>query len=164
MTITNEFNVEHGRAPCAKDGARRRMCRTHDPSRLRRRRDRRCRQAQQQRGDAGGLRGQCQFAARDQIELPRRAKNFQHDGAERVAGKRVGSGAQRAVDIGRAHGHHETRVEAEFAKPAHRQRTGFQFTKFLPHPDQRPARRQPPGKTGDEAGGRRTLEIGRAHV
>jgi hypothetical protein len=133
------------------------MRRAHDPSRLRRRGDRRCRDPQQQRGDAGGLRGQCQFAARHQVELPRLAKNFQHDGAERVAGERVGRTTQRAVDIGGAHGHDTTRIEAEFGKPAHRQPAGFDVGKILPHPDQRPAPRDPPRQPRDEAGSHSAL-------
>ncbi len=133
------------------------MRRAHDPSRLRGRRVRGCRDPQQQRGDAGGLRGQGQFAARDQIELTRLAKNFQHDGAERVAGERIGRTAQRAVDIGRADSNDMTRIEAEFGQPAHRQRAGFDLGKILPHPDQRPSPRDPTCQSRDEAGGHRAL-------
>ena len=45
------------------------------------------------------LRGQRQLAAGDEIELPRLAPDLQHDGAERVAGQRIGRRAQRALDI-----------------------------------------------------------------
>jgi hypothetical protein len=133
------------------------MRRAHDPSRFRGRRLRRGRHPQQQCGDAGGLRRQVKFAAGDEIELPRLAPDFQHHGAERIAGQRVGGGAQRGIGVGGTHGHQPARIETEFAKPAHRQRAGFPFGKILPHPDQRPARRQPSGKARDEAGSRRTL-------
>ena len=52
------------------------------------------------RGDAGGLRGQSQLAAGDEIELARLAPDFQHHGAERIAGQRVGGGPQRGVGVG----------------------------------------------------------------
>ena len=133
------------------------MRRAHDPSGLRGRGPRLRRHPQQQRGDAGGLRGQCEFAAGDEIELTRLPPDFQHDGAERIAGQRVGGGPQRGVGVGGAHGHQQPRIEAQFAKPAHRQRAGFDFRKILPHPDQRPARRYPSREPGDEAGGRRAL-------
>jgi len=110
------------------------------------------------------LRRQCEFAAGDEIELPRLAPDFQHDNTERIAGQRVGGGPQRGVGIGGTHGHQQPRIEAEFAQPAHRQRARFQFGKILPHPDQRPPRRQPSGKAGDEAGRRRTLMPFRKHL
>jgi hypothetical protein len=65
-----------------------------------------------QRGDAGGCRGQCELAAGDEIELARLPPDFQHDGAERIAGQRVGGGPQRGVGVGRAHGHQQPRIEA----------------------------------------------------
>jgi hypothetical protein len=140
------------------------MRRAHDPSCFRGRRLRRGRHPQQQGGDAGGLRRQVKFSAGDEIELPRLAPDFQHHDAKRIAGQCVGGGAQRGIGVGRTHGYQQTRIEAEFAKPAHRQRAGFQFGKILPHPDQRPAPRQPPGKAGDKAGGRRTLVAFRKHL
>lgn len=94
----------------------------HDPARFRSRGDWRCRDPQHQRGDAGGLRGQRQFAAGDEIELARLAPDLEHDGTERIAGERVGRGAQAAVDIGSAHRDQEARIEAELGEPAHRQR------------------------------------------
>jgi len=157
MTVTNELRVEHRRAPCAPHCRGRRMRRAHDPSGLRGRRHRLRRHPQQQRGDAGGLGCQCELPAGDQIELPRRPPDFQHDGAERITGQRVGGSPQRGIDIGGAHGHDKTRIETEFAHPAHRQRARFNFRKILPHPDQRPARRDPPRKAGDEPGRRRAL-------
>jgi hypothetical protein len=63
------------------------------PSRLRSRGQRlRC-HPQQQAGDAGRLRGQRQLAARHEIELPRLAPELEHDGAERIAGERIGRAA-----------------------------------------------------------------------
>jgi hypothetical protein len=128
------------------------MRRAHDPSRFRSRRTWRSRDPQQKAGDAGALRSQGQLAARHEVELPRLAPDFQHHGAERVAGERVGRGPQRALAIGRAHRHQAARIETEFGKPAHRQRARFNFGKILPHPDQRPARRDPPGKSCNEPG------------
>jgi hypothetical protein len=133
------------------------MRRAHDPSGLRGRGPRLRRHPQQQCGDAGGLRGQSKFSAGDEIERTRLPPDFQHDGAERIAGQRVGSGAQRGVGVGGAHGHQQPRIETQFAQPAHRQRAGFEFRKILPYPDQRPARRDPRREAGDEAGGRCTL-------
>jgi hypothetical protein len=127
------------------------MRRAHDPSCLRGRGRWCCREPQQQCGDAGSLGCQSEFAAGDEIELPRLAPDFQHHGAERIAGQRVGGGPQRRVGIGRAHGHQQPRIEAQLGKPAHRQRAGFDFRKILPHPDQRPARRHPSGKAGDKS-------------
>ena len=90
--------------------------------------------AQHQAGDAGALRGQRQLAARHQIELPGLAPELEHDGAQRVAGKRIGRGAQRALDIGGAHRHHTARIEAELGEPVHRQRAGLALRKILTHP------------------------------
>jgi len=140
------------------------MRRAYDPSCFRGRGLRRGRHPQQQCGDAGGLRRQGEFAAGDEIELPRLAPDFQHHRAERIAGQRVGGGTQRGIGVGGTHGYQQARIEAEFAKPAHRQRPGFQFGKILPHPDQRPALRQPSGEAGDEAGGGRTLVTFRKHL
>ena len=61
------------------------MRRTHDPSGLGRRWLRLRRHSQHKAGDAGGLCGQRQFAADDQIELPRPAPDFQHDNANRLS-------------------------------------------------------------------------------
>ena len=90
------------------------MRRAHDPSRFRGRGQRRCRDPQQQGGDAGGLGRQSELAAGDEIELPRLPPDFQHDGAERIAGERIGGGPQCGVHIGRAHRHQQARIEAEF--------------------------------------------------
>jgi hypothetical protein len=81
------------------------MRRTHDPSCFGGRGPRLRGHPQEQRGDAGGRRGQREFAAGDEIELARLPPDFQHDGAERIAGQRVGGGPQRGVGVRRAHGH-----------------------------------------------------------
>jgi hypothetical protein len=133
------------------------MRRAHDPSRFRGRRAWRSRDPQQKSGDAGALRGQRQFAARHEVELPRLTPDFQHHSTQRVAGERVGGRPQRAFAIGRAHRHQAARIKPKFGKPAHRQRAGFNVGKILPHPDQRPARRNPSGETSDESGRRRAL-------
>jgi hypothetical protein len=136
------------------------MCRAYDPSRFRRGRLRARGDTQHQRGDAGGLRRQRQLAACDQVELWGLAPDFQHHGAERVAGQRIGGGSQGGLDIGRAHRDQAARIEAEFGKAAHRQRAGFPFAKILPDPEQRPTRRNPPRKAGDKTRRRGTLPTG----
>ena len=110
------------------------MRRAHDPSRFRGRGPRLRSHPQKKRGDAGGCRGQREFAAGDEIELTRLPPDFQHDGAERIAGQRVGGGPQRGVGVRRAHRHQDSWIESEFAPPAHRQRAGFDFRKILPDP------------------------------
>jgi hypothetical protein len=152
MTVADKLRVEHRRAPRAKGDSGRRMRRAHDPSGLRARRQRFGRHPQQQAGDARGLRSQCQFAAGDEIELPRLAPDLQHHDAKRIAGQRVGGCPQRGVDIRRAHGHEKARIEAEFGQPAHRQRAGFNLGKVLPHPHHGPPGRHPPDQPGDEPG------------
>ena len=140
------------------------MRRTHDPARLCGRGNRSCRDPQHQRGNAGGLRGEGQFAAGDEVELARFAPDLEHNSAERVAGQRVGRGAQSTVDIGGAHRDQETRIEAELGEPAHRQRAVFAIGKILPHPDQRLARRHASGEPRDEAGRSARLMAGREHL
>ena len=160
MAIADKLCVEHRRAPRAKGrGARlrRRMRGAHDPARFRRRRVWcRC-DPQQKAGDAGGLRGQGQLAACHQIEPPRVAPDFQHHGAQRIAGERVGRRPQRAVRILRAHRHQAARIEAEFGKAVHRQRACFAFAEILPHPHQRPSRHDPPGEPDHEPGRSRAV-------
>ena len=157
MTVANELRVKHWRAPRRRRIAWWRMRRPHYPSCLRGRRRRLGCDPQQQRGDAGGLRGQRQLAAGDEIELARLTPDFEHHSAERVTGERVRRGAQRGFGVRRAHGGDKTRIEAELANPAHRQRAGFDIGKILPHPYQRPARRDPPREPGDKSGGCRAL-------
>jgi hypothetical protein len=136
------------------------MRRTHDPSGLRRRGLRFRRHPQQQAGNAGCLRRQRQLAAGDEIELTRLPPDFQYDGAERIAGQRVGGNPQGGVDIGRAHRHHSAGIQAEFGPSGQRQRARFDFGKILTHPNQRPPCRRPPRKARDKTRGRRTLPAG----
>ncbi len=133
------------------------MRRAHDPSRLRRGGLWLSRHPQQQAGDARRLRGQRQLAAGDEIELSRFAPDFQHDGAQRIAGERVGGGSQRGIHIGRAHRHQKARIETEFSQSAHRQRTRFNFGEILTYPNQRPPCRRPPRKARDKTRRRGTL-------
>lgn len=70
--------------------------------------------------------------------------DFQHHDADRIAGQRIGRGSECGIHIGSAHAHHETRIEAEFGQPAHRQRAGFNFGEILSHPHQRPPCRRAP--------------------
>ena len=142
MTVANQLRVEHRRAPCAPrcDGGECAARTIHRVSAVEG-----CGCAATRSNSAvtpEALRGQSQLAAGDEIELPRLAPDFQHHGAQRIAGQRVGGGAQRGVHIGGAHRHQQARIEAEFGQSAHRQRAGFDFGKILPHPDQRPPRRQ----------------------
>jgi hypothetical protein len=89
------------------------------------------------------LRGQCQLAAGDEIELPRRPPDFQHDDAKRIAGERVGRRPQGGVHIRCAHRHQEAGIKAEFGQSAHRQRTRFYFSEILTYPQQRPPGQRP---------------------
>jgi hypothetical protein len=133
------------------------MRRAHDPSRFRGRGLWLRRQPQQQAGDAGLLRGQCQLAAGDEIELARFAPDFQHHDANRIAGQRVGGRAQRGIHVGGAHAHQQPRIETEFGQPAHRQRARFNLGKILTDPHQWPPCRRPPRKASDEPGRRGAL-------
>ena len=126
------------------------MRRAHDPSRLRRRGLRLRRHPQQQAGHAGGLRRQRQLAAGNEIELTGFAPDLEHDGAERIAGQRVGGGPQRGLHVGGAHRHEEPRIETEFGQSAHRQRARFDFRKILPDPQQRPPCGHPSREACDE--------------
>jgi len=89
------------------------MRRTHDPSCLSRRWLWLGCYPQQHAGDSRGLGRQRQLAAGDQIQLPRRAPDLQHDDAQGIAGQRVSGGPQRAVDIRRAYGDDKARIETE---------------------------------------------------
>jgi hypothetical protein len=140
------------------------MRRAHDPSGLRGRGHRLRTHPQQQAGDAGGLRRQGQLAAGDEIELPRIAPDLQHHGAERIAGQRVGGGAQRRVHVGGPHRHQAARIETEFGQSAHRQRAGFNFGEILPHPQQRPAGRHPSRQASDKSRRRGALSSFGEHL
>jgi len=140
------------------------MRRAHDPSGLGRRRLGFRRHPQHHAGDARGLRGQRQFAAGDEIELPRLAPDFEYDDANRIAGQRVGGRPQRIVHIGRAHGHEQARIETEFGQSAHRHRARFNLGEILPYPHHWPMWkfrcRHPAREPCDKAGRRRTLPAG----
>ena len=90
------------------------MRRAHDPSGLGRRRLGFRRHPKHNAGDARGLGGQRQFATGDEIELSRLTPDFQHDGAQRIAGQRIGGGPQRGVHVRRTHRHDKPRIEAQF--------------------------------------------------
>lgn len=157
MTIADELCVEARRTPCAPACGGRRRRRTHDPSRLRRRGDRRGRDPEQKCGHARALRGQCQLAAGDEVELSRFAPDLQHHGAHGIAGERIGRRSQCVFRIGCAHAHHTARIKAKFGQPAHRQHTRFAFGKILPHPDQRPARCKARREACNKSASRRAL-------
>jgi hypothetical protein len=157
MTVTDKLCVEQRRAPDLPGGSRRRTACPHDPSRLRGGGNRRGCNAQQKPGAPCALRGERQLAACHDIELVGLAPDFQHHRADRIAGERVGSGAQGVINIGRPHRHQATRIEPELGEPAHRQPPHLALGKILPHPNQRPPRRHAPRQPCDKAGGRRTL-------
>jgi hypothetical protein len=136
------------------------MRRAHDPPCLRGGRLWFGSHPQQQGGDTRHLRGQCQLAAGDEIELAGLPPDFQHDTAQRITGQRVGSGAQRSIDIGGAHGHQQARIETEFGQSAHRHRARFNLGEILPYPHQRPPCRRPARKPRDKTGGRGALPAG----
>jgi hypothetical protein len=83
--------------------------------------------------------------------LTRFAPDFQHDTANRIAGECVGGRPQGGVHIGRAYGHQQTWIEAEFGQSAHRQRARFNFGEILPYPHQGPACHRPSRKPCDES-------------
>jgi hypothetical protein len=103
------------------------------------------------------LRGQCQLAAGDEIELPCRPPDFQHDDAKRIAGERVGRRPQGGVHIRCAHRHQEAGIKAEFGQSAHRQRTRFYFSEILTYPQQRPPGHRPSRESRNKPGRRRNL-------
>jgi hypothetical protein len=141
------------------------MRRAHDPSCLRRGGLWLRTHSQQQSGDAGHLRRQCQLAAGDEIELARLAPDFQHHAIKRIAGQRVRGSAQRGIDIGGAHGHQQAWIETEFGQSAHRHRARFNLGKILPYPNQRPPpRNRPSRQPGDKTRRRRTLPPRRKHL
>lgn len=126
------------------------MRRAHDPSCLRGRGRRLGGNPQQQAGDAGGLRGQRQLSAGDEIELARLAPDLQHHAAQRIAGQRVGRRPQRGFHIRRAHRHQQAGVQTELGQAAHRQRAGFNLGEILPHPHQRPPCRRSGRQPGEK--------------
>jgi len=157
MTVADKLCVEQRRAPDLPGGSGRRAACAHDPSRLRGGGYGRGGNAQQKARDACALRGQCQLAACDEIELVRLAPDFQHHGAHRIAGERVGRRAKCVLDIACPHHHQAARIKPELGKPAHRQCAHLARGKILPHPNKRPAQRQASRQPRNKAGGRRTL-------
>ena len=129
----------------------------HDPPRFRGRCDRHGSDAQHQRRDAGGLRGQCEFAAGDKIERFRRPPEFDHHRAQRIAGQGIGGDTQSGLDISRAHGDDLPWIEAKLAPTVHRQHAGFHLGEILPHPQQRFPRNDPARQTRNETRCRRCV-------
>jgi hypothetical protein len=140
------------------------MRRTHDPSCLRRRGRWLRSHPQQQRGDTRHLRGQCQLAAGDEIELARLAPDFQHHAPNCIAGQRVGGGTQGGVHVSCAHGHEKARIETEFGQSAHRHHARFNFGEILPYPHQGTPCRRTPREARDKTRRRRTLPPFREHL
>ena len=129
----------------------------HDPSRFCRGWNGRSRYPQQKSGDTRTLRSQRQLAAADEIELLRLAPDFQHHRAHGITGKRIGGGTQGILHVRGAHRHEITRIKPKLGQSAHRQRADFAFRKILPHPDQRPSRRDAPRQAGNKSRSSRTL-------
>jgi hypothetical protein len=141
------------------------MRRAHDPSGLGRRGPRLGRHPQHQTGRAGSLRGQCQFAAGDKIELSRLAPDLQHDRTHRIAGERVGGRAQCMVHVRGADGDQKAWIETQFGKPAHRNGACFNFREILPDPHRRPPRGDAAREPHDKAGRHSALSSGlRKHL
>jgi hypothetical protein len=120
------------------------MRRAHDPSGLGGRGPRLRRHPQHQSGRAGSLRGQCQLATGDKVELSRLAPDLQYDGAHRIAGECIGGRSQGMVDVGGMDADEKARIETEFGKPAHRDGARFDFREILPDPDHRTPRGHAP--------------------
>ena len=111
------------------------------------------------------MRGQCQLAAGDKVELSRLAPDFQHDGAHRIAGERVGSRSQCMLDISGVDTDETTRIQTEFGKPAHRDGARFNFREILPDPNHRPPRGHAPRDPRDKSGRHSALPSGfRKHL
>ena len=136
------------------------MRRTHDPSGLGGRGPRLRRHPQHQPGRAGSLRGQCQLAAGDKVELPRLTPDLQHDRAHRIAGKCIGRRSQGLLDVGGVDADETTRIETEFGKTVHRHSARFDFGEILPDPDHRTPLGHAPGNAGDKPGRHRALPSG----
>ena len=90
------------------------------------------------------MRGQCQLAAGDKVELSRLAPDLQHDGAHRIAGERVRGRSQGMVDVGGVNTDEKARIETKFGKPAHRNGARFNFREILPDPNHRTPRGHAP--------------------
>jgi hypothetical protein len=103
------------------------------------------------------LRGQCQLAARDKVELSRLAPDLQHNGAHRIASERVGGRSQRMFDVGGVDGDEKAWIKAEFGKPTHRDGTCFNFREILSDPNHRPSRGNAAREPRDEARRSRAL-------
>jgi len=141
------------------------MGRAHDPSGLGGRWPGLCRHPQYQAGRARDLRGQRQLSAGDKVELSRLAPDLQHDGADRIAGKRVRSRPQRVVHVSGANGNEKARIKTEFGKSAHRDGARFNFREILPDPDQGPSFGDSPCEPRDKAGRHSALPAGlRKHL
>jgi hypothetical protein len=90
------------------------------------------------------LRGQCQLAAGDKVELSRLAPDLQHDRAHRIAGERVGRRSQGLLDVGGVDTDETPRIQTKFGKPVHRHSARFDFGEILPDPNHRPTRGHTP--------------------
>jgi hypothetical protein len=106
------------------------------------------------------LRGQCQFAAGDKVELPRLAPDLQHDRAYRIAGERVGRRSQGMLDVGGVDGDEKARIKTEFGKPGHRNRARFNLVKILTDPNHWPSRGDAAREPRDKARRSRALPTG----
>ena len=95
--------------------------------------------------------GQCQLAAGDKVELSRLAPDLQHDCAHRIAGERIRSRSQCMVHVSGVDADEKTRIETEFGKSAHRDRTRFNFREILPDPNHRTPRGHAPRNPCDKA-------------
>jgi hypothetical protein len=111
------------------------------------------------------LRGQCQLAAGDKIELSCLAPDLQHDGTHRIAGERIGSRPQRMLHVRGVDADEKARIETQFDQAARRDGARFDFGEILPDPNHRPPRGHAPCDPGDKSGRRGALPSGfRKHL
>lgn len=119
--------------------------------------------AQEKSSHAGLRRGEHEPAARGEIEDFRRARDLDHDGAERFAGERVQCRAQGRSRIVRAQQKHPRGIKPQFQQAERRKLTFFERGEIWPQPQHVPLRCHAGGKRYRKAA-RRSLIPGRGRV
>jgi hypothetical protein len=158
VTVADEFSVEHRLAPrcCARAGWRAR--RAHDPAGLGGADFGRGGEPQHHAGGAGGTGRERELAACHRVERLRLPPQLSDDGAERVAGKAVGGGAQRHFGIVSAYRDDEARIKPKLDKTRHRHCAGLAAGKVLRDPEhEATVLRDAPDERERKAGRRCTL-------
>jgi hypothetical protein len=111
------------------------------------------------------LRGQCQLAAGDKIELSCLAPDLQYDGAYCIAGERIGGRPQRMIHVRGVDADEKAWIETQFDQAARRDGTRFDLGEILPDPNHRTPRGHAPCDPRDKSGRRGALPSGlRKHL